>query len=145
VGPSCSFIILLTSSAVAFNILYVTVSFVIVSINRSHTILKTRLLFLQQVYLYRGRDSSVGIATGYRLDDRGVGVQVPVVSRIFSCPHRPDRLWGTPGLLSNGYWGALSQVVKRPRREGDHSQLVPRSRKCESVRPLIHTPSWRTA
>jgi hypothetical protein len=30
------------------------------------------------------RDSSVGIATGYRLDDRGVGVRVPVLSRIFS-------------------------------------------------------------
>jgi hypothetical protein len=26
----------------------------------------------------RCRDSVVGIATGYRLDDRGIGVQVPV-------------------------------------------------------------------
>jgi hypothetical protein len=27
---------------------------------------------------YRSRDIVVGIATGYRLDDRGVGVRVPV-------------------------------------------------------------------
>jgi hypothetical protein len=34
----------------------------------------------------------VGIATGYGLDDREVGVRAPVESRIFSCPRRPDRL-----------------------------------------------------
>jgi hypothetical protein len=31
----------------------------------------------------RSRDIAVGIATGYGLDDRGVGVRVPVGSRIF--------------------------------------------------------------
>jgi hypothetical protein len=46
-------------------------------------------------------DSIVGIATGYGLDDRGVGVRVPVGSRIFSSPRRPDRLWGPPSPLSN--------------------------------------------
>jgi hypothetical protein len=42
------------------------------------------------------RDSAVGIATGYGLDNRGVGVgiRVPVGSRIFSSPRRPDRFWG---------------------------------------------------
>jgi hypothetical protein len=35
------------------------------------------------------RNSSVGIATGYELDDRGVGVRVPVGSRIFSTSPRP--------------------------------------------------------
>jgi hypothetical protein len=49
--------------------------------------------------------SIVGIATGYRLDDGGVGVRVPVGSRIFSSLHRPDWLWGPPSLLFNGYWG----------------------------------------
>jgi hypothetical protein len=48
------------------------------------------------------RDSAVGIAAGYGLDDRGVGVPVPVGSKISSSPPRPDRLWGPPGLLSNG-------------------------------------------
>jgi hypothetical protein len=52
----------------------------------------------------RSRDSSVGIANGYGLDNRGVGVRVTVVSRIFS-PPRPDRHWGPPNLLSNAYEG----------------------------------------
>jgi hypothetical protein len=49
-------------------------------------------------------DSAVIIATGYGLDDRGVGFRVPVGSRIFSSPFRPERLWGPTNLLSNGYW-----------------------------------------
>jgi hypothetical protein len=49
------------------------------------------------------RDSAVGIAAGYGLDDRGVGVRVPVGSRIFSSPRRPDWRWDPPKLLSNGY------------------------------------------
>jgi hypothetical protein len=69
----------------------------------------------------RSRDSVVGIVTGYRLDDRGFGVLVPVGLRIFSSPCRPDRLWDPPNLLSNGYRGALSPGVKRPRREADYS------------------------
>jgi hypothetical protein len=51
----------------------------------------------------RSRDSSVGIATGYRLDDGRVGVRVSVASRIFASSRRPDRFWGLPRLLSNGY------------------------------------------
>jgi hypothetical protein len=50
----------------------------------------------------KSRDSSVGIATSYGLDDRGVGVRVPVASRIFSSSRGPDRLWGPLNLLSNG-------------------------------------------
>jgi hypothetical protein len=60
------------------------------------------------------------IATGYRLDDRGVEIRVPVGSRIFISPCRSDRL------------------VKLT----THIQLVPRSRKCGSIHPLPHTPSW---
>jgi hypothetical protein len=51
------------------------------------------------------RDSVVGIATGYGPDNLGVGVRVPVGSRIFSSPRRPDRLWGPPNLQSTGYQG----------------------------------------
>jgi hypothetical protein len=47
--------------------------------------------------------SAVGIATGYGLDDREVGVRVPVGSRIIISPCRPDRLWGPPNPLYNGY------------------------------------------
>jgi hypothetical protein len=53
--------------------------------------------------------SVVDIATGYGLDDRKVGGRVPVASRIFSTPRRPDRLWGSPNLLSNGYRGLFSR------------------------------------
>jgi hypothetical protein len=69
----------------------------------------------------RSRDSVVGIATGYGLDDRGVGVQFPVGVRIFISPRRPDRLWGPPNLPSNGLPGTLSLGVRRPGREADHS------------------------
>jgi hypothetical protein len=50
-------------------------------------------------------DSVVGIATGYGLDDRAVGVRVPIESRIFSSPRRPHQLWGPPNLTSNGCRG----------------------------------------
>jgi hypothetical protein len=51
------------------------------------------------------RDSTVGVAIGYGLDDRGVAFRVPVGSRIFSSPRRQDRLWSPPNLLPNGYRG----------------------------------------
>jgi hypothetical protein len=34
--------------------------------------------------------TAVGMETGYWLNDREVGVRVPIGSRIFSSPHRPD-------------------------------------------------------
>jgi hypothetical protein len=43
--------------------------------------------------------------TDYGLDDGGAGVRVPVGSRSFSSPRRPDRLRFPPSLISNGYWG----------------------------------------
>jgi hypothetical protein len=46
-----------------------------------------------------GRDSSVGIVTPYELD--GPGIESSGVE-IFST--RPDRPWGLPSLLYNGYW-----------------------------------------
>jgi hypothetical protein len=85
-------------------------------------------------------DSAVGIATGYGLDDREVKVGVPVESRIFSSPHRPDQLWGPPNLLSNGYsgGGALSPGVKRPGHEADHSP--PTSAEVENLDLYNHSP-----
>jgi hypothetical protein len=54
------------------------------------------------IFFFRNQDNIVGIVTGIRLDDRGVGVRIPLGSRIFSSARRPDRLWGPPNL-SNGY------------------------------------------
>jgi hypothetical protein len=68
------------------------------------------------------RDSAVGIATGYWLDDWGIGVQVPVGSRIFISPCRPDRFWGSTQPPIQWIPGALSPGVKRPGREADHSR-----------------------
>jgi hypothetical protein len=66
-------------------------------------------------------DSSVGIVTGYGLDDRGSGVQFPAGAGNFSLHHHVQNGSGPPSLLSNGYQGALSLEVKRPEREADHS------------------------
>jgi hypothetical protein len=53
----------------------------------------------------KSRDSAVGIEAGYGLEDQGVGVRVPVEARIFTSACRPDRLWGPPNILFNGYRG----------------------------------------
>jgi hypothetical protein len=80
------------------------------------------------------RDSVVGIATSYGLDDQGVGVRVPVGSRIFSSPRSSDRLWGPPNLITNWYRG-----VKRPGREAHLSPAVSAQVKkmwiCTSIPP----------
>jgi hypothetical protein len=64
--------------------------------------LQVRLTFSELHCVIKSRNRAVGIATGYGLDDQGVGVRVPVGTRIFNFPCRPDRLCGPPGLLSNG-------------------------------------------
>jgi hypothetical protein len=92
------------------------------------------------------RERSVGIETGCGLDGRGVGVRVPVGSRIFSSPHRPDRFWGPPSLLSNGYRELFPRGYSgRGVKLTSHLQRVPRSRERGSIYPLPHTPSWRSA
>jgi hypothetical protein len=48
---------------------------------------------------------ALNIGTGYGLGERGVGVRVPIGSRILSSPRRRDQLWGPPSLLCNGYRG----------------------------------------
>jgi hypothetical protein len=50
----------------------------------------------------KSRDSAVGIAAGDGPDDGGVGVRVPVVSRIFPSSRIQDWFWGPPSLLFNG-------------------------------------------
>jgi hypothetical protein len=59
--------------------------------------------FQEMFYTFRSQDNVLGIATGYGLDERQVGVRVPVESRIFSSRRHPVRLWGPLNLLSNGY------------------------------------------
>jgi hypothetical protein len=97
-------------------------------------------------YLERSRDSAVGIATGYGQDDRGVGVRVPVGSRIFSFPLSPCRFWGLPSLLSNGYRG----FIPRGKTAGAWSWPLT-SNYCRGQENMelyihfLHTPSWHSA
>jgi hypothetical protein len=73
-------------------------------INGPNCGVRAKLHLMQKLRLHiRSRDSAVGIATGYGVDDRGIGVRSPVGSRIFSSPRRSDRLLGTPNLLCNVY------------------------------------------
>jgi hypothetical protein len=80
------------------------------------TYIKTVSLFIFYdilSYIFYNRDSSVGIATGYGLNDRGVRVQVPIGARMLSSPYLPVLYWGPPIQWIPG--------VKRPEREADHS------------------------
>jgi hypothetical protein len=54
---------------------------------------------------YRSRDSSVSIATDYRLDNHMVEVRIPVGSRILSSPRRPHRPWAHPTSYLMGTGG----------------------------------------
>jgi hypothetical protein len=71
------------------------------------------------------------MATGYGLGDGEVAVRVPVGSKIFSSPGHPDRFWGPPSLLSNGYQEAFLLEAKRPGLEADHS--FPTSEKIKEM------------
>jgi hypothetical protein len=68
----------------------------------------------------KSRSDAVGMATGYVLDDRGVGVRVPIGSRIFSFPQRRPAL----GLAQPPLQWALETLslgVKRKGSEAGHS------------------------
>jgi len=58
----------------------------------------------------------VGIATGYGLD--GPGIESRWEARFFrTCPDRP---WGPPSLLHNGYW-VFPGGKEQPGRDADYS------------------------
>jgi hypothetical protein len=67
------------------------------------------------------RDSVVGTATGYGLDDQGVGVRAPVGDKnfLFSTSSRSALESTQPPIQSVPV--AVSPGVKRPGREADHS------------------------
>jgi hypothetical protein len=69
----------------------------------------------------RSRDSSVGIALGYGLDDRGSRVLFPAGAGNFSLHHRVQISSGAHPVSYLMGTGALSLGVKRPGREVDHS------------------------
>jgi hypothetical protein len=84
------------------------------------------------------QDSIVRIATGYGLDDQGVGVRVPVGSRIFSTLSRPALGPTEPPIQ----WvpGAISPGVKQQGREADHSP--PASAEVKKMQIYTSTPPY---
>ena len=88
------------------------------------------LKIINHVYFNKGgRDSSVGIATRYGLD--GPGIEFRWGGEAFRT--RPDRPWGPPNLLYNGY--RVFPGIKRPGRVlTPHPHLQCRSlKKCRAI------------
>jgi hypothetical protein len=86
---------------------------------------------------------AVVIATGYGLDDGGVGVRFQVRSRIFLFTSFRPALRPT-NLPIQWLPAALSRGVKRQGRElTTHLKLIPRSRKYGTKESLPHTSSRR--
>ena len=82
-----------------------------------------------------GQDSAVGIATRYGLND--TGIESRWGDEIFrTCPDRP---WGPPSLLYNGYRVFLGVKSGRGATLTPHHLLVPRSWKS---RAILLLPLW---
>jgi hypothetical protein len=93
------------------------------------------------------RDSSVGVALGYGLDDRGSRVRFPAGAGNFSLHHRVQNGSGDHPPSYLRVPGTLSLGVRRPGREADHSP--PSSVEVKVCVELYlrypNTPLWRGA
>jgi hypothetical protein len=90
---------------------------------------------------------SVGIALGYRLDDRGSGVRFPAWAGNFSLHHRVQNGSGAhPASHPMGTRGSFAGV-KQPGREADHSppSSAEVKKRLELYLHSPNTPSWRGA
>jgi hypothetical protein len=61
-----------------------------------------------------GHNITVDVTAGYGLDGPA---SVPDSARFLSSPQCPDRFWGPPSLLSNGYRGLYLRGQSRQGRE----------------------------
>jgi hypothetical protein len=86
-------------------------------------------------YRENSRENLVGIPTAYGLDDRWVGVLVPVVQKILSSRQSPGLLFGIHPTSYPLPTGALSTGIKRPRREADNSSST--SAEIKKTRVLV--------
>jgi hypothetical protein len=106
---------------------------------------KFRTNFVRMVYLTMSRNSSVGIATVYRLDNRMIRVRLPEETGNFSLRHRWDQTGSGTHPASDCVPAVLYLGGKRPGRETDHSPPS-RAEVKECVELYLHssnTPSWR--
>jgi hypothetical protein len=86
------------------------------------------------------QESVVGIATGYGLDDGGVGIRVPVRSKMFFSARLSRQALGFTQPPIQWVPGALSTGVKRPGREADHSP--PASAEVKKMWIYTSTPPY---
>jgi hypothetical protein len=86
------------------------------------------------------RDSSVGIALGYGLHDRGCRVRFPAGDGNSSLNHRVQNGSGPTQPPIQWVPAALSVGVKRPGREVDHS--LPSSAKVKNAWSYTFTPQY---
>jgi hypothetical protein len=96
---------------------------------------------------FESRDSSVGIALGYGLDDRGSRVRFPAGAGNFSVTTTSRTVLGSTRPPIQWVRGFLSLGVKRPEREADHSPPCSAEVK-ECMELYLHSPnmpSWRGA
>jgi hypothetical protein len=90
--------------------------------------------------LVKSHDSSVGIALGYGLDDRGSRVRLPAGAGYFSLHHRIQNGSGAhPASYPMGTRG-FSLGVKRPERKADHSP--PSSAEVKNAWSYTSTPQY---
>jgi hypothetical protein len=90
--------------------------------------------YIEDAYLVHiewNRYSSIGIATGYGLQGRG---SILDSVRCFSSPQRPDRLWGSPTLLSHAYHGLFPW-----RQSGRGVKLTTIVQKSRNVELYLHS------
>jgi hypothetical protein len=89
------------------------------------------------MYRMAGRDNVVGITTCYGLDDPGIKSRWGEIFRT-----RPDRPWGSPSLLYNGY--RVFTGSKRPGRGVEHPSPSGTDVKERVELYLYYTggPSW---
>jgi hypothetical protein len=95
----------------------------------------------------QSRDSSVGIALGYGLDDRGPRVRFPAGAGNFSLHHRVQNGSGAHPFSYPMDTRGSFPGVKRPGHEADHS--LPSTAEVKIWGELYlhsrNTPSWRGA
>jgi hypothetical protein len=92
----------------------------------------------------QSRDSSVGIALGYGLDDGGSRVRFPAGAGKFSLHHRVQKALGPTQPPIQWVSGALSLEVKWSEREAYHSHpSIVEIKECvERYFHIPSTPSW---
>jgi hypothetical protein len=111
-----------------------------------HYLFEKEALFLPFTYSMGRRDSAVGTATVYGLDDQGFRTWGPLWRRIFISPLNPLRFWSPPSLLTNEYRElSLRGWNGRDVKLTTELKALPSSKISRCVYPLSHKSSWRSA